>query len=159
MSTQEQKKQAWLTSLRLLAASPKSRGQIMTKLEDKGYPEEVVRETLDMLERRNFLNDKKFAAELAQKFRVAKPSGRKKIAFELKAHGVPPEVCEEILSGWDDVEESQRAQGLACVKWAQTAKLPKAKRWKKVYDFLVRRGFEFQLARDVLDDLAGEQDD
>ena len=88
MDQTDQKKQAWLTSLRMLAATPKSRKQLEKKLIDKGYFAEVVEEILNRLEETHILNDKAYATNVISRYQVGKSSGRKRIEFELKKRGV-----------------------------------------------------------------------
>ncbi len=148
-----QLKQAWLTSLRLLTATPKSRRDLSKKLLDKGYPEAVVQETLDQLEKQGFLSDLTYAKNLVSRLTHEKPSGRRKISFELKRRGVPAKIQEELLAEIDSTSESQKALELAEAKWQSWARLPDEKRRKRLYDYLMRRGFDFQIARETLEHL------
>jgi len=50
-------------------------------------------------------------------------------------------------------EETDRARELARAKWERFAKLDGPKRKRRVYDFLLRRGFDFQTVRDVVEQL------
>ena len=85
----DMKKQAWLTAFRLLAASSKSRQELAKKLRDKGYPENVIQEILDGLEKQRVLNDQNFASNLLTRYTQVQPSGSKRIAFER----YPPALC------------------------------------------------------------------
>ncbi len=150
MDDNPQAKQAWLTALRLLSASPKTKIELSQKLLDRGYSRAIIRETLDKLEERGIINDYNYALNLVSKYRFSKPSGQRKIAFELKRHGISPKVCEDVLSRIGATEELERAYGLAEAKWCRLSKLAAPQRKKRVYDFLIRRGFDFQTAKDVL---------
>ena len=154
--TESQKKQAWISSLRFLAASPKSRTELAKKLADKGYPAPVIRETLDELEKQGFLNDRSYAQQLLARRIQGQPSGQRKISFELKHHGIPESIREEILSGLTPEEERTRARDVAVQRWERLKGQPLEKRKKRVYDLLIRRGFDYQVARDILDELRGE---
>ena len=105
---ESQKKQAQVAALRLLAASPKSRKEIGKKLLDKGYPEAVIQETLASLEHQGVLSDRNFAQNLVGRLLHDKPSGMRKISFELKRRGVSPKIQEDILSGISREEEYAR---------------------------------------------------
>ena len=153
---ESQQKQAWLTSLRLLEATPKTRKELAKKLLDKGLPEPIVEETLDKLEAQGFLSDLAYAKNLTARLTQEKPSGRRKISFELKRHGVPAAIQEELLSGITSAEESERAMSIASLKWPQFERFGTEKRKKRIYDFLIRRGFDFQIVRDVMNKLGTE---
>ncbi len=147
-----QRKQAMITTLRLLAATPKSRFELTRRLREKGYAESVILQTLDELEKKGFLSDRAFAENLKSRFTLGKPSGSKKIAFELKRHGVPPQIREEVMSGLEPEEEMARAREIGMLRWNQHARLAPEKRKKRVYDFLLRRGFDYSIARDLIEE-------
>lgn len=150
---ESQKKQAMIIALRTLAASPKSRMEITRKLKEKGFASEVISETLEGLEKSGFLNDKSYAQNLTVKYTQGKPSGSRKISFEMKRHGIPEKVREEILSGINPEDEKQRAAELALARWERLQNLDIQKRKKRVFDLLMRRGFDFNIVREVIEEL------
>ena len=148
-----QKKQAMIVALRTLTASPKSRMEITQKLKEKGFPSEVISETLGGLEKSGFLNDKSYAQNLTLKYTQGKPSGSRKIQFELKRHGISGKVREVILSGINPEDEKQRALEVASARWERLHNLDIQKRKKRVFDLLLRRGFDFSIVREVIENL------
>lgn len=153
----EQEKQATLTALRLLAATPKSKVRLKQKLKEKGYPSQVIEETLGRLEQDGILNDKNFAASVFQTFSQYRPSGRKRIVFEMKKRGIGERVISETLQTFDAGAEREAALGLAEAKLNRWQKLEPARRRKKIYDFLIRRGFDFTLSREIVDGVGKRQ--
>ena len=149
----EQEKQAWIVSLRLLAATPKSVKELRDKLATKGFPAGVVDKTIETLEARGILSDRAFAQNIVARFTQGRPSGNRKISFELKRKGVPSKVREEVLETLNSEEERERAREIAGGKWERFSKLDPEKRKRRVYDFLLRRGFDFQLVRDLIEEL------
>lgn len=148
---ESQAKQAWVTSLRLLTATPKTRKALEKKLLEKGYAQPIIQETLNHLEEQGLLSDQVYAKNLLSRLTHDKPSGRRKISFEMKRRGVPGKIQEELLAAISPEEENAKARELAESKWAQGLRLDPEKRKKKVYDFLIRRGFDFQIARDIIE--------
>ena len=157
MPDSEIKKQALMTSLRILAAAPKSRSQLAGRLCEKGYPAPVIRETLDQLEDQKLLNDARLAKDLTERFRVMKPSGKRRISFELKKRGIPQKIQNEVLEEIDEVSELETARELAASRWSRHSKDAGREKKKKVYDFLIRRGFDFQIARSAVEQVANEE--
>ncbi len=153
-----QKKQAIVIAMRVLAASPKSRSEISRKLEEKGFDEQVIEDALNDLEGQGLLSDKVFAQNLIAKFTHGKPSGARKIKFELKRHGLSAKDTEEALSGLDPEEERGRAKELAQARWEKFANLDPEKRKKRVFDFLMRRGFDYQTVRDTIEQMEAGMD-
>ena len=153
---EEQEKQAWIVSLRLLAATPKSVKELRDKLSAKGFPGEMIQKILDKLESKGLLSDRVFAQNIVSRFTQGRPSGNRRIGFELKRKGVPAKLREEILEGLNPDEENERARGLAKEKWERFSRLDPEKRKRRVYDFLIRRGFDFQTVRDLVEELERE---
>lgn len=150
----EKLKQASISSLRMLAASPKSRSELIRKLTDKGFEPDVIQHTLQSLESQGILNDRTYALNLVNRLRMGKPCGKRKLAFEMKRKGVPSKLQEEILGSFTEGDDSLLAAELAQTKWATEKNAPVLKRKKRVYDFLIRRGFDFQTVRDVVEKIS-----
>lgn len=147
----EQERQALVTSLRLLAASPKSRKLLEQKLLDKGFEPAAVSAALKRLEGQGFLNDRLFAQTVFESLLGRRVSGRKRVAFELKKRGVPAALIQELLEGYSPDEEREKAFELAQDRYRRWERLERVKRQKKIYDFLIRRGFDFSIAKGVVD--------
>lgn len=146
----EQEKQALITALRFLTASAKSRKTLKQKLEEKGYGEEIVEQALGRLEKQGLLNDRAYAQNLLQAYTTHRASGRRKVAFELEKRGINKKLTREVLESYSPQEEREKALEVAQLKNERWKNLDKMKRRKKLYDFLIRRGFEFDLCRDIV---------
>jgi regulatory protein len=148
-----QKKQAQIAALRLLAATPKSRQSLEKKLLEKGYAPAIVRQTLDGLEAQGLLSDRNLAENIAGRFMHSQPSGARRISFEMKRRGIPAPIRNEIIENLNPAEEISRAREAVGGRWQRLAKLDPEKRRKRICDFLIRRGFDFNIAKDVLQEL------
>ena len=155
----EQTRQAFITCLRLLAASPKSGHELKKKLAGKGYSEEAVDQALAELRSQGILDDEAFAKDLMTRLTLGKSAGRHKIAFELKRHGISKKIREDLLEGISEEDETRRALEQARLKWSGWSKLEPQKRKKRLYDFLVRKGYDFQIVQDILQELSSKPAD
>lgn len=153
MPDDSQKKQAQITVLRLLAATPKSRKQLSDRLEAKGFNQKVIEETLDQMAGQGIVNDTSFARNIATQYSLAKPSGKRRIRFEMKRRGVPEQVQDDVLSRISAEEETARAQELAQARWEKLRNLPSEKRQKRLFDFMLRRGFDYSAIKDIIQKL------
>lgn len=156
VSMNEQEKQALVTSLRLLAATPKSRKVLQKKLDQKGYAEEVVRKTLTQLENQGLLNDRSLAQSLFQTLSSYRGEGRKRIAFEMQKRGIGNDLIQEFLKKYSFDDEHSKALELARDRQERWKRIDRTKRRKKIYDFLCRRGFDFALSREVMSEIENE---
>ena len=147
-----------MSSLRFLAAAPKSRSALGKKLLEKGYGPGVVQATLDELERQGILNDRAYAENVAARKAQGSLAGRRMIRFELKRRGIPAKIQEEVLLNLSPGDEAVRARELARQRRPRLKNLDPAKRKKKLYDLLLRRGFEYETIREVVAEIEGESE-
>ncbi|MFH1799498.1 MAG: regulatory protein RecX [Candidatus Omnitrophota bacterium] len=160
MLTEEQTKQAIITCLRLLAASPKSGQELRKKLEGKGYSSGTIDQALGDLKAQGVLDDTRYAKDLVARLILGKSAGRYKIAFELKRHGISKKISDEMLGTLSNEDETERALEQARLKWTGWSRLDPQKRRKRLYDFLIRKGYDFQIVQDILQKLSkGSADD
>ena len=152
----EQTKQAIITCLRLLAASPKSGQELRRKLADKGYSVESVDQALNDLKTQGVLDDAKYAKDLMTRLTLGKCVGRHKISFEFKRHGISKKISDELLGTLTNEDETGRALDQARLKWSSWSQLDPQKRKKRLYDFLIRKGYDFQIVQDILQKLSKE---
>lgn len=154
LDPKEQKRQAQITILRMLAASPKSPQSLKRRLEERGFDAAVVEGALAHMEEQGLVSDRAFGQYLLTKLTQSQPSGRKRIAFEMKHKGVGKKILEELVETISPEEERARARELAEARWQRLSNLDKEKRKKRVYDLLIRRGFSFDLCRELLQELS-----
>lgn len=155
----DDEKEAFNISLRLLARSAKSKSALEKRLREKGIPEKVIPPVIERLTALGFIDDDKFARSLAERYKTAKPSGKARILFELKRKGIPSEICREIVSDYTSEEELEAACGLAQRKWASLASAEISQRKKKTFNFLLRRGFDFETADQALRRISSNETD
>ena len=67
--------------------------------------------------------------------------------------GIGETLIREVLEKYSPEEERERARELARDKFERWQKLEPMKRRKRVYDFLVRRGFDFAMTRDLVEEI------
>lgn len=93
------------------------------------------------------------AEQLAEDLLARKPSGRRRLAHTLRQKKIPEGIVERVISKIDDTEETERAFRLAESLREKWKGQPLIRQKKKVYDFLARRGFDYELCREVIDRL------
>ncbi len=160
IKTQEnpQFKQGYLYAVRLLTASKKSTKELSKRLKDKGYNPAIAEDILECLRSQGILDDRKMVDETIHWAKQAKQYGKKRISFELKKKGIAQNVIEEALENYSKDEERETAYQLAEIRWNKVKHLEPPKRKKKLFDFLVSRGFDFELAREIMNRLDSKKD-
>jgi len=136
--------------LKLLSIRKRTKSQLTQRLIGKGFPETSVQKAITRLEAEKLLDDGEYAQRFIQEKRSFRPLGRRRMAYELKSKGIDDRVIESALSEFDESAESDSAYTLAQLKIAAMGKIPLVVKRKKIYDFLTRRGFSYELAREVI---------
>ena len=118
-----------------------TRKELTSRLVRKGYSlPDVDRVVASLVERR--LVDDAATADAHVRSRASRGVGKRRVAQELAARGVPAEERERVLGGIDpEGERGRLVAALAKRDRALPASLTGRERSRKLFDHLVRRGF------------------
>lgn len=144
--------------LRLLSRRIYSRYEILKKLKNKGYTENIVSNLVLWLENKNYINDELFAEMWAQ-FRLQnKPIGSYKLNQELRLKGIKQDIIKKIIDKtYNEIDELTVARNIIRDKIV-SAKIKNIRiDPKKIYNFLLRRGFSIEISRSIYHELNNEQ--
>ncbi len=152
-------KQGYIYAVRLLAASKKSELELLKRLSDKGYPVEIVEQVVDELKTQGILSDQKLAQETVHWAIQAKRYGRNRIALKLRKKGVPAGEITKELEQYPKAIERETALAVAEEGWMKLKKVEPKKRKKRLYDFLINRGFDFEISREIVAQIQKESNE
>jgi regulatory protein len=140
--------------LRLLSRRIYSRYEISSKLKNKGYPEKIIADLILWLEDNNYINDELFAEMWAQ-FRLQnKPIGRYKLNQELRIKGVKQDIIQKVIDKtYIEMDELTLARNLIKEKTASAEIKNIRIDPKKIYNFLLRRGFSTEISKNIYHEL------
>ncbi len=139
---------------RLFSVRPRSEKELRQRLSGKGFGGATACKVISLLKEKNIIDDLRFARLWVESRMRAKPKGDMALRTELRQKGIAAAVIEKVLS------ERCPGEGDACrllaeKKMAALEKLPKEKARKKLFDFLARRGFNFDSVKDVVREMFG----
>jgi len=140
--------------LRLLSRRIYSRYEISRKLNNKRYPENIIANLILWLENNNYINDELFAKMWAQ-FRLQnKPIGRYKLNQELRIKGIKQNIIQKVIDKtYNEIDELTLARNLIKEKIVSSEIKNIRIDPKKIYNFLLRRGFSIEISRNIYDEL------
>jgi regulatory protein len=160
---EEQVAKAKGLALYALTASPKTRKQLETKLDDKGYAAEIIVEVLERLEELHLIDDASFARNYATSKQRSGGLAENRIRRELSQKGIDRDVMDEALDDLDGLDEDsqyQRALELVRKKTRGTRNLDSAARTRRLAGMLARKGYPSSIAfRAVKEALAEDGDE
>jgi len=139
-----------VTALRFLKIRPRSIGELKEKLEDKGFSEAEIETVVNDLITSGLLDDRAFTKSWIN-YRLARPFGFERIIQELKAKGIDQAIINESIAGLQcDYNPEKVALDLAQRRWQRLPVIEPEKKKKRVIDFLLRRGFDVEIALKVV---------
>lgn len=138
----------------LLRVRPRSETEIVDRLKRKGYGNSVVKPVVDDLKRLGQIDDEKFARFWIDSRLHLNPKGEVVLRHELKEKGVSDAVIEATLASKDlKRDEYEVAKVMAAERMKRLEKIDKRKALKRIYDFLIRRGFRYDVIRKIIEEL------
>lgn len=145
-------------ALNYLSPALRTTKQVRDRLKQKKVDDEVIDQVVAHLQGQQLLNDAVYAKHFVATKQIFNPKGPRGIAQELKQAGVAEEIVEEALSAYS--EESQFDVALKMAeKMAKTHRRDSTViRQQKVAQGLVQKGFSFDLANQVINELDLEND-
>jgi regulatory protein len=133
------------------AYQERSHSEVKQKLYDLGVWKKEHDEIMAFLIEEGYLNEERFAIAFAGgKFRI-KQWGRVKIKYELKQKQVSEYSIKKALKQIDEDDYMTLLKKLAKQKYASLKSEQYMVRKKKTMDYLMGRGFEMDLVRQVLE--------
>jgi regulatory protein len=140
----------------LIRSRPRSEHEMRDRLKRKGYEGEVIDDVVSGLKKAGELDDAKFAKLWVESRINFNPMGEMVLRMELKKKGVSDRIIDvtldECLKTYD---EYGVALSMAKEQFERFVKLDKRKAMKRLYDFLARRGFKFDIIEKVIEEIVG----
>ena len=131
----------------LLKYRLRSERELLQRLKQKGFSEELCRDTVNFLKNKEFIDDRVFARGWVSS-RLKRPFGLRRIKLELVQKGLSKEVIEDTLSRYrgqspleEDYDEEGIVRKLAEERFSKLKGVEPLKGRQRVYAYLIRRGF------------------
>ncbi len=141
---------------RLLAARPRSEKELLDRLRRRGLPDSAIAAAVEDLRARGLVDDRRFADSWVRDRMALRPSGRRRLRYELTSRGVDREVVEAALAAALPAgEELALARAVAAGRLRRYRNLPADVAARRLAGVLLRRGFAAGVVARVLQDLFG----
>jgi regulatory protein len=147
-------------AVRLLAAKPRSIGELRKRLLEKLWTnEEIVDAVIEKLTEYEYLDDQKYAVGLALSKLRQKPQGKRRLQQTLSQKELDKETIEEALTAAFEKMPEEDLIETAIEKRIRLKGIPETREeTKKFYDHLLRQGFSFDLIREKVSAINMAQD-
>lgn len=140
----------YFKALRLISYRLRSEKELFDRLSKK-FKKEMVKKVINRLKKEGLLNDREFARAFIETRKRLKPKGKRLLFWELKQKGIDEEVIKEFLEKeYNKGEELLSVMGLINKKVKTYKNLPKEKRAQRLIQFLLRRGFDWDVIQEAI---------
>lgn len=152
---EEEQNKANNYALRLLSYRMRSKKEIITKMHDKGYENNIIDRTISYLNQYGYINDREYALSYIKDSMSLKKLGHHRIKAELFQKGISKDLIEEALSQLkDNDEEYEHALELAEKKLNGSYKNDdRVAQYRKIGSFLQRKGYSYDIITKILNRL------
>ncbi|CDD52782.1 MULTISPECIES: regulatory protein RecX [Ruminococcus] len=150
-----QRRRAYERALYLLDVRAYGFAELFEKLE-QNYEEDVCYHVLRRLVRLGMINDRRYAASLAEKYVTIKHYGLYRAKQEMRRKGLDDELIDEALADYEEETDAQLAALLERKYAADLQDPTDQKRINRVKAALVRRGYGYDAIRCALEDYFSE---
>ena len=143
-------------AVKLLAAKPRSIGELRERLLEKNWTnDEIVSSVLEKLKEYGYLDDAKFATDLALSKLRQKPQGKRRLQQAMLQKKLDRETLDAAIeTAFAKLPEDELID-LAIQKRLRLKGKPDTREeTKKFYDHLLRQGFSFDLIRQKMSQVA-----
>jgi regulatory protein len=147
---------AYDRAVRFLAHRPRSQLEVQRSLEQSGIDQSVVQAIIDRLVRQGYLDDAEFArfwVEDRQRFR---PRGAYALRQELRQKGVDDVTIETAVADLDVAASAYDAAHPRALRLSHLIKSDPKMFRRKLSDFLLRRGFDYDVVSETVSRLVRE---
>ena len=145
---QDERNKAYNQAIRFLGFRARSQQEMERYLQNKGYAPEVIADTINRLLNEHYLDDEDFARYWLENRERFRPRGQQALRYELRQKGIAAEVIEIALA---DLDEDELAWSAVEPKLSQWQGLSEEEFKKKMFGFLSRRGFTYEVTYRVFD--------
>jgi regulatory protein len=149
-SRQEEK--LYQKTLNFLSYRPRSEKEIKDYLVRKRANPKIQTSILKKLRKLNFINDEDFARWWLEQRMSFRPRGKPLLRRELFQKGIEKKIIDSLISQISPFSQINSARKIMAKKKKLYQNLPLQKLRQKLFSLLARRGFEFELIKEAIDE-------
>ena len=146
----DERQQSHDAALRLLAYRPRSEAELRSRLARRGLPPGVIQEAIERLREQGLVDDDAFARYWVDARQQSSPRGRLLLRRELLAKGIAVNTARQAVA---TVAEEEAARRAAEKKARSLHDLDYPTFRRRLGQFLLRRGFPYESARALVEEL------
>lgn len=145
-----------LQAIKYLGFRPRTRWELEQYLFQKGYDEQIVRDTVEWCADKSYVNDERYARQWVEERMANRPRGRHLLMREMQQRGIDPHVAEIALHGVAGEDEKEAAIYLLRKKFKPGSFADFKTFLYKAGGYLQRKGFDHTITRQAINSIKNE---
>lgn len=143
-------------AVKLLAAKPRSIEELRERLLEKSWTDDaVVSAVIEKLKEYGYLDDAQYARDVAVSKLRQKPQGRRRLKQAMSQKKLDRETVEAAMDeAFEKIPETEMIDAAIEKRLRLKGRPETWEEKKKFYDYLLRRGFDYELIREKMSSLA-----
>ncbi|HUM69267.1 MAG TPA: RecX family transcriptional regulator [Chloroflexota bacterium] len=137
------------SAIRYIGYRPRSIAEVRTHLRNKGFADTAVDLACVRLQEVGLLDDAAFAQYWVEQRETFKPRSQLALQQELQQKGVSREIIGSVLTEVDETDAARQAALKQASRWQR---LPEAEFRQKLSSHLQRRGFSYDLIKQIVNE-------
>lgn len=142
--------------LNFASLRPRSEREIKDWLRRKKVHESIHKKLFNKLKKFELLDDEKFAKWWIKQRQDFKAKSKRELVFELRKKGISNDLIKNVIdeSKIDETENAKKNLSKRAYKWQR---LEKEEGRKKMFEYLARKGFRYDVIRKVVNDFLDQK--
>ena len=148
-------------AVKLLTAKQRSVAELRERLLEKAWTNfEIVDRVIEKLKEYGYLDDRKYASDLALSKLRQRPQGKRKLEQSMSQKKLDREIRDEaIVAAFEKIPEAELIDRAIQKRLRLKGRPGTREETKKFYDHLMRQGFDFDLVREKMSDVGKLESD
>lgn len=143
-------KRAKLRAMHLLERMDRTEAELYTKLKRDLYPEDIIEIAMQYVKSFGYIGDKGYARRFVESRQGSK--SKLEIKMSLLQKGISKEIVSEVLEAYYDGQDESMAIQRLLDKKRFSAETATEEEKRKIYGYLMRKGFAYEEIRRVIKD-------
>lgn len=135
-------------AVKYISYQPRTEKEVTEKLKECEYSNDIIFRVIETMKKYNYINDKEYAKNFLTSKLNLKGYGIFKISFDLKQKGISDDIINDIIEN-TELNENKRALEVL-EKKLRGKKISDYKEKQKLYNFLLRRGFSYDVIKEAI---------
>lgn len=149
-------KRALAKSFNLLSAGDKTKKQLVDNLRKNQFSQEATEKVAERLMELDYIDDRAYAERFVKN---SGELGKRGIEYKLRERGIDSNVISQVLEEFDDDSFLENAKRLVEKHIIKYSKYPVREQKMKLSQMLVRKGFDWETAREAVESFEFEEYD